>query len=127
LILPIPPRAGARQFPLPWRKVVLMALVVTMRGSWDRQRPFYALRALCHSVCRGDLSARIKSFWERRAQHGVSQTQLLKLQIEKAEAQIRRLDQLLTDPMTPLSAETERRYIESLRETEADAQRLRAA
>ena len=75
----------------------------------------------------GDLSARIKTYWDRRAQHGVSQTQLLKLQIDKAEAQIHRLDQLLTDPATPLSAETERRYIEALRDTEADAHRLRAA
>jgi hypothetical protein len=75
----------------------------------------------------GDLSARIKTFWDRRASEGVSRTQLLKLQIDKAEAQIRRLDQLRTDPATPLSAETERRYIEALRETEADAQRLRAA
>jgi hypothetical protein len=75
----------------------------------------------------GDLSARIKTFWDRRASEGVSRTQLLKLQIDKAEAQIRRLDQLLTDPATALSAETERRYIEALRETEADAQRLRAA
>src|SRR5258708_29678804 len=47
-----------------------------------------------------------------------------KTQIERAEAQIRRLDKLLTDPAAPLTVEAERRYIESLRETEEDLQRL---
>jgi DNA invertase Pin-like site-specific DNA recombinase len=74
----------------------------------------------------GDMSARIKAFWDHRTSQGVDHAQLLKLQIEKAEAQIRRIDKLLTDPVTPLSAETERRYIESLRETDSDVQRLRS-
>jgi hypothetical protein len=36
--------------------MVLMPLVVTARGSWDLQRPFYLPRTLCHIVCRSYLS-----------------------------------------------------------------------
>jgi hypothetical protein len=36
--------------------VVLAPLMVTARGSWDLQGPFYAARTLCHIVCRGYLS-----------------------------------------------------------------------
>ena len=48
----IPPLAGSWQFPLPWGEVALMPLIMTARGSWDLQRPFYAPRTLCHIVCR---------------------------------------------------------------------------
>jgi hypothetical protein len=34
-----------------------MPLVVTARGSWDLQRPFYLPRTLCHIVCRSYLSS----------------------------------------------------------------------
>jgi hypothetical protein len=37
--------------------MVLMPLVVTARGSWDLQRPFYLPRTLCHIVCRSYLSS----------------------------------------------------------------------
>jgi hypothetical protein len=33
-----------------------MPLIVTARGSWDLQRPFYLPRTLCHIVCRSYLS-----------------------------------------------------------------------
>jgi hypothetical protein len=33
-----------------------MPLIVTARGPWDLQRPFYAARPLCHIVCHGYLS-----------------------------------------------------------------------
>ncbi len=33
-----------------------MPLIVTARGSWDLQGPFYAACTLCHIVCRGYLS-----------------------------------------------------------------------
>ncbi len=72
----------------------------------------------------GDLSARIKAFWDRRKSDQMDEAHVLKTQIERAEAQIRRLDKLLTDPAAPLTVEAERRYIESLRETEEDLQRL---
>jgi DNA invertase Pin-like site-specific DNA recombinase len=72
----------------------------------------------------GDISDRIKAFWDRRKSDQVNEAQVVTTQIEKAEAQIRRLDKLLTDPAVPLSAETERRYIELLHEAEQDMQRL---
>jgi DNA invertase Pin-like site-specific DNA recombinase len=73
----------------------------------------------------GDMSSRIKAFWDRRKADEVNQARLLKLQIKAAKAQILRYDELLTKPAAPLSPETERRYIEALRETEEDLQRLR--
>ena len=72
------------------------------------------------------MTARIKSLREQRKSEGVNHAHILRLQIEKAEEQIRRLDKLLTDPATPLSTDSERRYIEALRETEDDLQRLRS-
>lgn len=72
----------------------------------------------------GDMSARIKAFWDRRQSDEVNEAEVLTLQIEKAEAQILRLDQLLTDPAESLSPETEKRYITLLREAEQDVQRL---
>jgi hypothetical protein len=33
-----------------------MPLIVTARGSWDRQRPFYVAPTLCHIVCHGYLA-----------------------------------------------------------------------
>jgi hypothetical protein len=71
-----------------------------------------------------DMSARIKTVWDRRASEEVSEVSLLATQIERAEAQILRLDKLLTDPEVPLSAETERRYLTMLREAEADRDAL---
>lgn len=72
----------------------------------------------------GDMSARIKAFWDQRKSDNVNEAEVLGIQIHKAEAQLRRLDQLLTDPAEPLSPETEKRYISLLREVEQDVQRL---
>lgn len=72
----------------------------------------------------GNMSDRIKAFWERRTSNELNEAQLLTAQLEKAEAQIRRLDKLLTDPEVPLTADAERRYLEMLRGTEADRDRL---
>jgi hypothetical protein len=73
----------------------------------------------------GDMSGRIEAFWERRKSDEMNEAKLLNEQIELAEAQIRRLDELLTNPVAPLSADAQRRYIEKLHEAEADRDRLR--
>lgn len=72
----------------------------------------------------GDMAERIEAFWERRRSDELSEEHLLNTQIEKAAAQIRRLDKLLTDPAFPLSADAERRYLEMLRDAEVDRDRL---
>lgn len=71
-----------------------------------------------------DMSDRIKAFWDKRKSEEVDEAELLRTQIEKAEAQIQHLDRLLTDPAAPLSVDTQRRYIGLLHQAEADVQRL---
>jgi hypothetical protein len=74
----------------------------------------------------GDISERIKSYWAQRQSNTINEAQILKTQVEHAEAQIRRLDKLLTDPATPLSEAAERRYIEALHDAEDELKRLLA-
>jgi hypothetical protein len=71
-----------------------------------------------------DMSDRIAAFWEHRKSEELDEARLLDTQLKNAEAQIRRLDKLLTDPATPLSADAERRYIEMRCDAEADRDRL---
>ncbi len=83
------------------------------------------IKRLCElSQHDGDMSDRIKAFWDKRTSEEVNEAELLRTQIERAEAQIQHLDSLLTDPAAPLSLETRRRYIGLLDEAEADARRL---
>lgn len=70
------------------------------------------------------MAERVKAIWDSRKTDDVDESKVLKTQIEKAEAQIKRLDGLLTNPARPLSQETEGRYIGQLSETEAALQRL---
>ncbi len=72
----------------------------------------------------GDMSDRFEAFWNQRTSAKINEVQVLSEQIERADAQIRRLDKLLTDPASPLSDDAERRYIEALHEAEADRERL---
>jgi len=83
------------------------------------------IKRLCElSQHDGDMSDRIKAFWDKRTSEEVNEAGLLRTQIERAEAQIQHLDSLLTDPAAPLSLETRRRYIGLLDEAEADVRRL---
>ncbi|HLI87720.1 MAG TPA: recombinase family protein [Ktedonobacteraceae bacterium] len=66
----------------------------------------------------GEMADRIKAIWESRQSGMVDEAQVLKTQIEKAQAQIARLDNLLTKPARPLSKQTEARYITQLAEAE---------
>ena len=72
----------------------------------------------------GNMSDRIKAFWDRRKSDEMDEFRLLNKQIERAQAQILRLDKLLTDPAASLSSEAERRYIQIRREAEVDRDRL---
>jgi hypothetical protein len=83
------------------------------------------IKRLCElSQCDGDMSDRIKGFWDQRKSNEVSQAHILTTQIQKAEADIARLDELLTHPAAPLSPYTEKRYIKMLAEAEGDLERL---
>jgi len=73
-----------------------------------------------------DMADRIKAAWERRKSDSQDEAQSLKIQIERADAQIVRLDKLLTDPAVPLSPDTERRYLSKLQEAETHRAQLRA-
>ncbi len=70
------------------------------------------------------MAGRVKAIWDSRKTNEVDEAQVLKTQMEKAQAQIKRLDALLTNPAHPLSKETESRYIGQLNEAEATLQRL---
>jgi hypothetical protein len=74
--------------------------------------------------CDIEMSERIRDYWARRKSDQVDEAQVLATQLAKAEAQIERLDRLLTAPAVSLSPETEKRYIEMLRDVELDMQRL---
>ena len=71
-----------------------------------------------------ELMDRLKGLWHQRQSNDVDEFAILDEQLSKAEAQIRRLDKLLTDPAVPLSTEAERRYLEMLRDAENDRQRI---
>jgi hypothetical protein len=67
-----------------------------------------------------EMSDRLKALWEKRKADGVvDEATVLQTQIEKAQAHIKQLDHLLTEPPAPLSAETEARYIGQLAEAES--------
>jgi len=77
------------------------------------------LERLCELVQHDSgMADRIKALWENQKTGLVDEAQVLQAQIEKAEAQIRHLDNLLTNPARPLSKQTEARYIEQLSEAE---------
>jgi len=83
------------------------------------------VRRLCQiAQFDANLTPRIRAYWEQRKAREVNEETILDTQIEQAEAQIIRLDQLLTNPAAPLSQDAERRYIEMRAEAEADLQRL---
>jgi hypothetical protein len=72
-----------------------------------------------------DMIERIKTFWESRRTVEVNEADVLRQQIKEAEAQIARLDKLLTDPARPLSTATEERYLTTMAEVEEDLARLK--
>ena len=83
------------------------------------------IKRLCELACYdADMSGRIQEIWERRKTAENDEASLLQRQIEKAEAQIRHVDDLLTDPETLLSAGAKRRNLLRLTEAEADRDRL---
>jgi DNA invertase Pin-like site-specific DNA recombinase len=71
-----------------------------------------------------DLVRRLQDSWNQRHSSSVDEIALLEEQLDKSDAQIRRLDKLLTDPAVPLTPDAERRYLELLRDAEHDRQRL---
>jgi hypothetical protein len=71
-----------------------------------------------------DLANRLQNLWNQRQSSSINEITLLEEQLGKTEAQIRRLDKLLTDPAVPLTSGAERRYLEMLRDAEIDRQRL---
>jgi hypothetical protein len=78
------------------------------------------LNRLCDLVqYDSEMADRIKAIWESHKTGLVDEAQVLKTQIEKAEAQIKHLDNLLTNPARPLSKQTEARYITQLGEAES--------
>lgn len=71
-----------------------------------------------------ELVDRLRTQWHQRQSTTIDQIKVLEEQLSKADAQIRRLDKLLTDPAAPLTSDAERRYLEMLRDAENDRQRL---
>jgi hypothetical protein len=65
------------------------------------------------------MADRIRAIWASRRTDLVDEAQVLKTQIEKAEAHIKHLDNLLTKPARPLTRQTEARYITQLGEAES--------
>lgn len=83
------------------------------------------VRRLCElSRHDADMSDRIRAFWDARKSDEVNEAELTQTQIDRAAAQIQRLDKLLTDPAASLTTDMERSYIELRRQAEADVQRL---
>jgi len=77
------------------------------------------LNRLCDLVqYDSEMADRIKAIWESHKTGLVDEAQVLKTQIEKAEAHIKHLDNLLTRPARPLTKQTEARYITQLAEAE---------
>jgi DNA invertase Pin-like site-specific DNA recombinase/predicted nucleic acid-binding OB-fold protein len=78
------------------------------------------LNRLCDLVqYDSEMADRIRVIWASRKTDLVDEAQVLKTQIEKAEAHIKQLDNLLTRPARPLSKQTEARYITQLGEAES--------
>ncbi len=71
-----------------------------------------------------ELMDRLRGLWNQRQSSNIDEIAVLDEQLSKAEAQIRRLDKLLTDPAVPLSTEAERRFLEMLHDAENDRQRI---
>jgi hypothetical protein len=71
-----------------------------------------------------EMADRIKTIWEKRKMGLVDEYQVLQAQIEKTQAHINHLDNLLTRPARPLSQKTEARYIEQLDEAETTLDNL---
>ena len=77
------------------------------------------LSRLCELVeYDSEIADRIRAVWDSRKTDLVDEAQVLQTQIEKAQAHIAQLDNLLTKPARPLSQKTEARYIEQLAEAE---------
>ncbi len=70
------------------------------------------------------MAARLETLWQTRRKQQVNEATVLNTQITTAQAQIERLDHLLTSPAQPLTAESERRYLGMVAEAEAELQRL---
>ncbi|WP_040442409.1 recombinase family protein [Ktedonobacter racemifer] len=102
--------------------------ILQTKAAWSipcKELDDIVLNRLCDLVLYdSEISNRIKSFWESQKTDLVGESQLLKTQIEKAEAQIKHLDNLLTNPARPLSKQTEGRYITQLAEAEFSLENL---
>ncbi len=83
------------------------------------------LNRLCDLVYYdSEMADRIKAMWESQKTGLVNEAQVLRTQIEKAEAQIKLLDNLLTNPARPLTKQTVARYITMLAEAETALENL---
>lgn len=71
-----------------------------------------------------ELVDRLRTLWLQRQSTTIDEIAVLEEQLGRADAQIRRLDKLLTDPAALLTSDAERRYLEMLRDAEDDRQRL---
>ncbi|BCL81112.1 recombinase family protein [Ktedonobacteria bacterium brp13] len=96
--------------------------IIQTKAAWSvscKELDEIVLNRLCDLAQHdSEISDRIKSFWESQKTDLIGESQLLKTQIEKAEAHIKHLDNLLTNPARPLSKQTEARYITQLAEAE---------
>jgi hypothetical protein len=70
----------------------------------------------------GEMVRRIQEYWRRRKSEAMNSRALLDAQIGAAQAQMRRIDQLVLSPQ--ISAETEARYLGMLHEVEGELKRL---
>ncbi len=103
--------------------------IIAAKTVWSvpcAQLDAIVLERLCELVeYDTDMADRLKAMWQARKEMGiVDEATVLQTQIEKAEAEIARLDTLITKPARPLSKKTEARYIKQLTEAEIALENL---
>lgn len=102
--------------------------IMRQQKAWEvrcEELDYLVIQRLCELArYDADMSGRIQEIWQQRKTAESDETSLLQTQIDKAEAQIRRIDELLTDTEVPLSVDARRRYLKMLQDAEADRDRL---